>query len=55
MERFRTLSFEQPLPEPDEERELSDEPDRLPERIKLGTAWSCVTMTGIVALVYSAM
>ena len=55
MERFRTLSFEQPLPEPDEERELSSEPDRLPERIKLGTAWSCVTMTGIVALVYSAM
>lgn len=55
MQRFRSLTFEQPLPEPEEERELSSEPGRLPERIKLGTAWLCVTVTGIVALVYSTM
>jgi chaperonin cofactor prefoldin len=57
MHRLPTIPFEQPMPEPDEFEEggLSSDSSTLQERIKLGTAWLCATVTGIVALVYSTI
>jgi len=57
MQRFSTISFERPMPEADELEEsgLSSDPSSLQDRIKLGTAWLCATVTGIVALVYSTI
>lgn len=55
MQRLRTISLEEPLHEPDEAGDLFSEPDRLPARIKLGTAWLCVTVAGIAVLIYSTM
>jgi chaperonin cofactor prefoldin len=57
MLRFQTVSFDRPMSDPDEleERRLSQSPSPQLDRIKLGTAWLVATVTGIVALVYSAI
>lgn len=56
MHRLPTIPFDQPMPESDElEGELSSDPSTLPDRMKLGIAWVCATVTGIVALVYATM
>jgi chaperonin cofactor prefoldin len=55
MRRFSTISFDEPLHDSEESDEhgLSGDSDARHERIKLGTAWSVATVTGIAALVYS--
>jgi len=57
MQRLSTISFERPMPEPDELEEsgLSRDPSTQQERIKLGTAWLAATVAGIAALVYSTI
>lgn len=58
MHRLPTISFERPIPEPDELEESglsSDDASTLQDRMKLGTAWLCATLVGIVALVYSTI
>gem|GEM_PF-432789 len=57
MRRHPTMPLERPTPEPDEleEGELSRDPSTLQGHIKLGIAWSCATVTGVLALVYSTM
>ena len=57
MHRLPTIPFEQSMPEPDELEEsgLSSDLSSLQARIKLGTAWLCATVAGIVALVYSTI
>jgi len=55
MQRFPTIPFEQPLDESDEESGPSSDSDRLHERVKLGAAWLCATLTGLGALVYSTL
>ncbi len=57
MHRLQTVSFERPMSEPDELEESgqSNDPSAQLDRMKLGTAWSCATLGGIVGLVYSIM
>lgn len=57
MPRLPTIPFERPMPEPDELEEsgLSSDHPALHDHIKLVTAWLCVTVTGIGALVYSTI
>jgi chaperonin cofactor prefoldin len=57
MHRLPMMPFDQQVPEPDELEEgaLSSDPSTLPARMKLGMAWSGVTLTGIVVLVYSTI
>jgi chaperonin cofactor prefoldin len=57
MHRLQTVSFERPMSEPDELEESgqSSDPSAQLDRMKLGTAWSCVTLAGIAGLVYSIM
>lgn len=55
MRRFSTISLEEPLQEPDELDESGLSSDARQERIKLGTAWSIATVTGLAALGYSTM
>src|SRR5829696_4386088 len=47
MQRFPTIPLEQPLDESDEESGPSSDSDRLHERVKLGAAWLCATLTGL--------
>src|SRR5215467_8935393 len=57
MRRQPTMPLERPTPEPDEleEGERSRDPSTLQGHIKLGIAWSCATVTGVLALIYSTM
>ena len=58
MHRLPTISFERPIPEPDELEASglsSDDASTLQDRMKLGTAWLCATVIGIVALVCSTI
>jgi predicted nucleic acid-binding Zn-ribbon protein len=57
MQRLPPISFDQLLPESDEQDEgaLSGDHATPPDRIKLGVAWLCATAAGIAALVYSTM
>jgi septal ring factor EnvC (AmiA/AmiB activator) len=57
MRRLPNTPFERPMPDPDdlEESGLYSDPPALQDHMKLGTAWLCVTATGIGALVYSTI
>jgi uncharacterized coiled-coil DUF342 family protein len=57
MPRLPTLPLERPMPDPDdlEEGMLSDDDSGLQDHIKLGTAWLCTTLAGVLALAYSEM
>jgi chaperonin cofactor prefoldin len=57
MRRLPNTPFERPMPDPDdlEENGLYSDHPALQDHIKLGTAWLCVTVTGIGALVYSTI
>jgi septal ring factor EnvC (AmiA/AmiB activator) len=57
MPRLPTRAFERPMSDPDdlEESGLYSDHPALQDQIKLGTAWLCVTVTGIGALVYATI
>jgi hypothetical protein len=57
MSQLPTRPFERPMPDPDdlEESGLYSDHPALQDHIKLGTAWLCVTVMGIGALVYSTI
>jgi chaperonin cofactor prefoldin len=57
MHRLPTIPFDRSLSELDELQEggLLNDPSTLPEGIKLGAVWLCVTVTGIAGLVCSTM
>jgi len=57
MPRLSTRPFERPMAYPDdlEESGLYSDHPALHDHIKLGTAWLCVTVTGIGGLVYSTI
>ncbi len=54
MHPLQTIPFERQRSDPDDFEDASD-PSTLPDRIKLGTAWVCATVVGIIALVYSTV
>jgi chaperonin cofactor prefoldin len=57
MPRLPIIPFERPMPDPDdlEESGLSGDDSALQSHKKLGAAWLCTTLAGILALVYSTM
>lgn len=57
MPRLPNIPFERPMPDPDdlEESGLSSDHSGLQSHIKLGAAWLCATLAGVIALVYSTM
>jgi len=57
MPRHPTIPFEGPMSDPDELEEsgLSSDHSALQDHIKLGTAWLCATLAGVLTLVYSTM
>lgn len=57
MPRLPNIPFERPMPDPDdlEESGLSSDHSARQGHIKLGVAWLCATLAGVIALVYSTM
>lgn len=56
MKRLSTISFEESTPQPDglEENGLSSAQRTLQGTVKLGIAWLCATLMGVLGLMYSA-
>ena len=57
MSRLSPLHFDRPIPVPDdlEESGLSSDDSTPQSYIKLGTAWLCTTVAGVVVLAYSSI
>jgi hypothetical protein len=57
MPRLPTMPFERPMPDADdlEESGLSSDHSAAQGHIKLGAAWLCATLAGVLALVYSTI
>jgi len=57
MPRLPTIPLERPMPDADdlEDSLLLDDHSGLQDHIKLGTAWLCITLAGVLALAYSEM
>lgn len=57
MPRLPNTPFERPMPDPDdpEESGLSSDRSGLQGHVKLGAAWLCATLAGVIALVYSTI
>lgn len=57
MPRLPTIPLDRPMSDADdlEDSLLSDDHSGLQDHMKLGTAWLCATLAGVLALVYSAM
>ena len=57
MPRLSPLSYERPVPVPDdfEDRELSNDDSALQSRMKLGIAWVCATVAGLLVLAYASV
>lgn len=57
MPRLSPLSYERPVPVPVdfEDRELSNDDSALQSRMKLGIAWVCATVAGLLVLAYASV
>jgi predicted nucleic acid-binding Zn-ribbon protein len=57
MPRFSTMRFERPMPDPEdlEDSGASSDDSARQSHVRLGAAWLCTTLAGILALGYSAM